>query len=70
MDLGVLVDDAALDPGAGHSGQVLLERAEGLLHQLAAVGEKQHPLDALLPLEQLDQGDGNAGLAGAGGENE
>ena len=46
---------------------MLVEGVLGLLAQFAAVAEKQDALRPLRPLEQVGQGDGDAGLAGAGG---
>ena len=48
---------------------MLLEGAERLLHKLPTVREEENTLDALLALKQFHQGDGDAGLAGAGGEH-
>jgi hypothetical protein len=69
MDLGILVNRAALDPGARRAGQMLLESAKRLLDQLASVGEEQDALNALTSLQQLDERDGNASLSRAGRQN-
>jgi hypothetical protein len=64
--LGILVEGAALDPGARRTRQMLLESTERLLDELASVGEEEHALHSLLPLQQLDKGHCDARFPGAG----
>jgi hypothetical protein len=51
-------------------GEVLAELGDGLADEGDAVGEEEHAAGPAGPLEQLDQGGGGAGLAGAGGHDE
>ena len=54
----------------GRAGQVLLEGVGRLVDQGGAVGEEQDPFDPVRHLQQVDQGDGGAGLARAGGHHQ
>ena len=54
----------------GRAGQVLLEGVGRLVDQGGAVGEEQDPLDPVRLLQQVDQGDGGAGLARSGGHHQ
>ena len=53
----------------GGAGQMLFERIGGLVYQGGTVGEKQHPFDPVGLLQQVDERDDGAGLAGAGGHH-
>ena len=68
VDARGLVDLAGFaDHTARLAGQVLLEGVIGLHAQLFAVAEEQHAFGPAGTQQQLSQGDGHAGFAGAGG---
>jgi hypothetical protein len=54
----------------GVVGEVLAELGDGLADEGDAVAQEQHAAGPTCPLEQVDQGGGGAGLAGAGRHDE